>query len=220
MLWVGQRSLAHSCHYFRSFWDRLELYPADDNDIEAEDESTACDQWRFEQLTKGGAHLASSVHVQTHLRPTRGAMLQIDKDVLHVSLIGSFTRRELLYIMTQTQLDLRWLARELVELLCGSIQDALKMRTPLFSVFDHTLLTLRLHHGQQRGFSDAGLERFSTLFAGLPIQFASTMDGEGLFSICEPRWCLHSPITYVYVQWNIADKGFDHVAELADVCRV
>ena len=83
------------------------------------------------------------------------------------------------------------------------------------------MLTLKLYHSRQAGFTDTELDKLGDFFSEVPASAASEAipsAGTPLIMVCEPVWQLISPAGTIFrVYWGADPEVIDHVAKFSEL---
>ena len=84
------------------------------------------------------------------------------------------------------------------------------------------MLTLKMYHSRQAGFTDEELDKLGGIFKFIPFEiscYLRSSDFTPLILICEPVWQLLSPATHaIRMPWEMQDECVRYVAELSEIC--
>ena len=165
---------------------------------------TACIRWRIQNAAHAANILASRFYAQVQLLPLRPSLAP-DKSMTHATFLGSFDESHLAVILQCSSWD------EQVHLQ-ALFAEALVRQLGCFTLGagddDVFLLTLKVYHNMQTGFSDADLDTLGKLFAKVPKEFAYWLDDElqQIHTVlCEPSWKLLDPAgSATHMYWDFA----------------
>ena len=135
----------------------------------------------------------------------------------HAALVGHFSQKHLLFILQYP--EALYLAGEFCELLVAShFHGILNLNAASnTSNTNAVMLTLKLHHSRQDGFSDEQLDKLGSFFEHVPCETGfrvQRIPGSEVIQICEPVWQLIAPnggIAHMYWHLEVAEM-ITHVA--------
>ena len=172
--------------------------------------------WRREVTNYAAARFSGRFRADMQLKPMNPTFLPSNDSCYHASVVGHLSQRHLQYLLQHPDPDSGGFAEYAV----GQLVEALKV-----DASNNTrvvLLTLKVYHSRQAGFSDDELDKLGAVFDSFPSHtrfwlWDSPLQPATL--ICEPVWQLLSPSKQVScMYWDVQDpECIDAVAELSEV---
>ena len=137
--------------------------------------------------------------------------------MLHASLVGHFGQH-LNFILEHPEPAGHFLRLFFADLVTDCLSDKLDMSDANSNV---VMLTLKLYHSRQAGFTDTELDKLGDFFSEVPASAASEAipsAGTPLIMVCEPVWQLISPAGTVFrVYWGADPEVIDPVAKFSEL---
>ena len=212
----SQNVLGQTCQVFWRLYH--ELVCVQRSGSAQHNSSTARAYWRIVSTEQSAATLARQFRVGMELRPLTTTMITGSSRCYHISLVGHLDLSHLKFILQHPDLlgaDLHHAFGSRVANCLSRIIDLMSSQTTQV-----VMLTLKVYHSRQDGFSDFELDQLGRLFRALPDEiscYLAEADFEPLTLVCEPVWQLVSPAQVTScMPWIVQDP--DYIAELSEVC--
>ena len=183
---------------------------------------TYCQHWRDVLTFQAAGKLGLQFRVDMELRPLTSSIFPGHDRCYHASLTGQISLSHLKFILQHPDLvgaDFdRKFGSEVAEQFLDKLQEVSSNTTQV------VMLTLKLYHSRQAGFTDEELDKLGSIFKFkfIPSEiscYLRSSDFTPLILICEPVWQLLSPAKHVnYMPWEMQDECVRYVAELPEVC--
>ena len=199
----AQRRLAHATRMFRNIWKCLELPPTVHF---SERERTASSRWALVQKTNMLGEFRSALRLDIDERPCETTLLPGNEHLQCASLVGHLSQ---ILLQTAVVEGFGKLPQEdLGSVLCEVFGAC---HFPVEESNDTFLLTFKLTHSRQAGFSNAELDALGFFFRHVPATFAQWVKLHGrqkrAYVVCPPNWHLIAPDgSSLKAFWLVADQ--------------
>ena len=215
----SQHSLAQTS---RLFWRHYKELPCvlPRPDWQFESRWTASRVWRIDCTRVAAARIAHRFRAQVQLKPLETTLVPNQDSMYHFSLVGHLSQKHLHFILQhpgKQERDLQWLSAERV---VAGFADVFEVDPANDTKV--VMLTMKVYHSRQAGYSDDELDQLSELLASVPGYLCCwLMDSEldPVTLMCEPVWQLVGPAGSVNLMyWSLEDsEAISHVVELSEL---